>query len=520
MKSAKILAVIVAGVIAICSTAFAEDTQTEAQVAGDIRVARWDVILNDNGLESIDSTANRVVHTASVVYSAALFNADALRAAVNAAAAVNGFEGGSQTMGYTSIEGVDMNHMPPLFFNYSRGRIKQVGVQGVAAGTEAYKKNDDGHIYINLDHANFNISINTFDPSRGVNDRMPQDKPATISYDGQLSLGDALAFSAVVKDKAGMSYRHIIVWEPFKAETRYERDFRAIKGSERWCQLGPKGIRHSADIATVWASHAKHDPSTVSAKWEQALEDGKVIRLTGITRFDKWMYCWWDADGQPVLGSDDSISYLSNDIDHSVRFSTEITGPSDEWKKQTPVSLPGQYLAQHTGPFSFHFANNLDVSGEAVIGVPVGEWEQVGEINKGGTIRVGDVTYMLRDIRPAGDNQLYVLLYPASGVTRKDDFVTISAVSQDGREIDTYSVQPITSYSQSRSYSGFQGISLNNLKTFHVWRRKRQWVTFSGFATEPVTPPNDQITATELAAAVVAGEKSQQPVQTQILPGH
>src|ERR1700691_2540978 len=98
------------------SSALAADPPTESQIPGEIRVARWDVILNDNGLGSIDSTDNSVLHTFNDGYCGAIFNADALRAAVNAAQAVGGLEGGSQSMAYTQIYGNSMYNMQPLYF--------------------------------------------------------------------------------------------------------------------------------------------------------------------------------------------------------------------------------------------------------------------------------------------------------------------------------------------------------------------------------------------------------------------
>jgi len=37
---------------------------------------------------------------------------------------------------------------------------------------------------------------------------------------------------------------------------------------------------------------------------------------------------------------------------------------------------------------------------------------------------------------------------------------------------------------------------LKDLKALHVWKRKMQWVKFSGFATEPVTSPMERVATT------------------------
>jgi hypothetical protein len=276
----------------------------------------------------------------------------------------------------------------------------------------------------------------------------------------------------------------------------------------------PQGIRNASDIALVWAAGAKHPDSVVAPKWEQKLEDGKTVRLIGITRTDKWLYCWWDADGLPVAtnGWVQLGKYYQN---QPVWFSAQVNGSADEWKMQFPSGHPDANRGNPTGPFTTSMATVVDQAGQATIGVPVGPWQQVGEIKKGGSIKVDGTTYILPNVQDNGGNFMYAQFYSQQRNRVDDETVTLSAVGLDGTEIDTNYVPMITGKNYGVPQPNFQGMTLANLKLFHVWKRKIQWVTFTGFATEPTTPPKDQVTPAEVTAAVGAQQNQQQQIQNQ-----
>ena len=282
---------------------------------------------------------------------------------------------------------------------------------------------------------------------------------------------------------------------------------------QRWCQLGPQGVRNAVDVASVWAAQAKPQTPDAAAKWEQKLEDGKVVHLKGITRTDKWLFCWWNGDGLPVaserLGSNQQIQQR-----YPVWFSAEVTGSADEWKIQSPTGHPSDNnRLQPTGEFNQGTSLTIDSAGKAEIGVAVGPWEQLGEIKKGGTIKVGNVTYSLRDIGGSPDFT-YAQFYPTRG-TDDANLVTLSAVKQDGTEVDPSYIQAIKGRNYGTPQPNFQRLGAKDIKTFHVWKRKIQWVTFTGMPTEPVTPPKDQVTPEELNAVVAVQQKAQQEAQEQ-----
>ena len=183
--------------------------------------------------------------------------------------------------------------------------------------------------------------------------------------------------------------------------------------------------------------------------------------------------------------------------------------------KQFPTGHPSRNFGQQSGAFNTNIATVADQDGTATVGVPVGDWEKISEIGKGQTIKVGAMTFRLQDIQSMGDEGVYAQFYVQRGdPTGGGDLVTLSVVKKDGTEVDSDYVQMITGKNYGTPQPQFQGVKLADVKTFEVWRRKHQWVKFSGFATEPVKPPNDQVTDADLTAALAA--QKQQQFQAQV----
>jgi RNA polymerase sigma factor (sigma-70 family) len=482
----------------------AEPPNRPVNPSNQMQVVWWDILLNENGFESIDATDSHTVQTKSEIYQGAIYDADALRAAVNAASAVGGVEGGSESMGRTQTANYGLYFSSAPRFNYILNDKSHVGLRGNVEGPEHYDNAHDNSIHVVLDHGRIAARlIELINNKETVQTSL--DVKASILYDDQLQAGQALAFSTTIKDKAGASYRHIIVWEAFNFDQRDQQDFASVLDSVRWWQLGPKRIKEAADVALVWASRATSSNSTIAPQWEKKLEDGKTIRLQGLTRTDKWLFCWWNADGQPIAL--DNMVPLTRFNDQSLWFAAEISGPVDEWKKAVPAGKSTRDLAEQTGPFQISTCAQVSAD-QAIVGVPVGPWEKLGEIKQGDSMKIGADTYTLRTVQSIGDVAIYVQFSPQRGTTANTDQVTLTAVTQDGTEVASDNLQMITSLNSGIPTPQFRGITKKTLKTFNVWRRKQEWVIFSGFVTEPTPAPSDSVTAAEVAAALAKQQRS------------
>lgn len=479
-----------------------------------IQVARWDVLLNESGMDAFDQLDRRAVETTSKMYQASVYNASALRAAVVAAKSLGGMEGSNQSMAMSqNMQGQYFMHQS-LYFGYYGNQDKKAGINGNANGNESLAAIPDNTaaVHLKVDFASIRIQIH----EPGTSWTEVPDKPS-LAYDGNLAVGEAVAFRGSLKSPTGtQNYYHLIVWEAFRAEPRYMQNYQTVQSPDRWCQLGPEGVRTAADVATVWSTRARHETSQVAPKWERKLDDGKTLRLTGITRSDKWLYCWWDADGQPIA-STNSIS-LSNYSQQQPPcwFSVEIRGSTDEWKKQGPTGKGGnEYSQRGSGEFQSKNIFTANAKGEAVVGVPVGDWEQVGQVTKNGTVKVGTATYRLRELNNSGDNQFYAYFQQervrgAAPADSNTDLITITAVDGDNNEIDPNYIQQVIGENYGMSTPNFNGMPMAKVKLFHVWKRKRQWVRFTDFAQQPVDPPPAQVTPAELHAVIGVREEQQQ----------
>lgn len=478
-----------------------------------VLLARWDVLLSDAGMESLDQVDRKPIESASKGYQPALYDANALRAAINAAKSLGGVDGVNQNMAFSLVyRANDTYHMNnSLYFGYYGDGSKKVGLNGNGSGQERLSAGDDGKsINIKLDYAEVRLQMREVGAQSFTN--VPG--PLAIVYDGRLAAGEAIAMRGALKAANGQTYYHVVVWEAFRAEQRHMQHIQVVQGADTWCELGPDGIRAASDVAAIWASRAKHPPSQVTQKWERKLEDGKVLRLTGLTRSDKWRFCWWDADGQPV-GINYGVSISSSSGAFQLWFNAELTAGEDEWKKQGPTGNSGQEHQQHDGAFQAGINTFVNEKGEAVVGVPVGDWEKFGQLTKsGGTIKVGDDTYRMRPFTASGSSEPFYVSFQReqprgrgavrTGATAvsESDSVTLTAVFNDDTELDPNYVTQMAGENYGTSTPNFNGRSAKDVKTFHVWRRKRQWVRFTDFAKEPLVAPPAQVTPAEITAVL------------------
>jgi hypothetical protein len=496
-------------IVIVCAERQASADESQPGV---IQIARWDVLLTEGGMDPFDQLDRKSVETTSKVYQAAMYDAAALRGAVNAAKSLGGLEGANQNMA-TSYSN-DPSHIymnQSLYFGYYNNQDQKAGINGSANGRESLDIVDGGAaVHLSMDLQNIRLQIH----DAGQSWSQLQETPAIV-YDGKIAPGQALAFRGALKSPQGQTYYHLIVWDVVRTEPRYQQNMQNVQSPEWWCQLGPDGIRAATDVSLVWATKAKHEPSQVSPKWERKLDDGKTLKLTGITRTDKWLYCWWDADGQPIAPTTSVGLSSYAQRQPPAWFTVELRGGADEWAKATPTNHPGDEQRQvNTGEYNSSATFTTNEKGEAVVGVPVGDWQQLGEIKKGGSIKIDNVNYRIRQTNANGDQGFYVYLQRDRGADN-GDLIALSAVSVDDKELDSSYLPQLVGENYGMSMPQFNGMPLAKLKVFHVWKRKRQWVRFTDFAKEPAESPPAQVSAADLTAAASAREQQQQHEQEQ-----
>ncbi len=193
---------------------------------------RWDVLLNDDGMPSIDQIDRQAVETTSRGYQASICDAAALRSGVMAAIGAAGMEGADENMGFSRSQGEGRLLMnPPLYFDYYDLPNQKIGIQGSANGDEQLEITPDGQLHLKLAYKS--VSTRIYD--RTTRKQVPAEKTKpSINYNGLLSPGKSLMFLGTLHN-GNASYYHLIVWEAFKSDPRYDNNFGMIRAADVWC---------------------------------------------------------------------------------------------------------------------------------------------------------------------------------------------------------------------------------------------------------------------------------------------
>jgi len=468
-----------------------------------VQLAQWDVLLNESGLDTIKQLESKPVQTGSKVYEAMLCNAAALRWAVAQAKQAGGVDNVAQSMTFTQNRG-GPQQLQPLYFNYQWDRETTVAIRGIAEGWGQVKAVGDDQVHLRLNYPQVRIQVR--EPQPGTSG--PESSEQSILYDGQLGAGESLAFIGTFTTPSQNPCYHLVVWEAFKAAPWQMETVRMLQDVDWWYQNGPEGLQKTANQAVVWAAAAKHEASQVPPGFEQKLEDGKVVAAVGMCQLDQWPFCWWDGLGQPVAAPQ-MVGVNWYALRHPFWAALTLRGPEQAWSEITPTGHPSENRDDDSrghGPYEISEAFTVDQPGRIVVGIPVGPWQQVGQINVGGFIAADGTRYRLQQTWPAGDNGFVAQFYSNYG---SENLVTLTAVLQDGTEVDpaSYSVPAMVTIRRNDVNPQFNRIHPSQVKTFHVWKRKRQWVTINGFAAQPEEPPTADVPAAQLAAAVEAMQK-------------
>jgi hypothetical protein len=497
MKCATMVLIVLCTLLASTSPSPADPPTTqpaaspEAQYPGRTQIARWDVILNETGMETIRDLGLAEVKTKSIGYEAYLSDGAALRGAVVQAAATNGVEKYSRFM---VLHSGDMQVRATFMTQYGGSSLSPINGNAVGQGTMFYGGIGDNRIHLRADFPSINNQFM-------LSGQALNSPSCSISFDSDLDVGSALVLVTHLTDPSNVAHYHMIVWEAFKARSWQVNYFHNLRDSRWWCENGPDTLRAWSGAAAVWAAGAKHDPHTASPGFETKLEDGKTVHMLGATRSDSWPFCWWDGQGQPVALTDDQV-YFGNQFKKEW-CDIELIGAEGQTSRLLPISAPQPQTrpASHQIMLRYNewMFTNTNSSEEVTFGVSVGPWTKIGQINIGGTIDFQNKTYSLNLMQDSGG--VVVLSLSSGKDTENGDWITVTAVKKDGMELNPFGGRELTPKNFNISPVYFQGVSQADIQTFNVWTRKRKLITFKHIPYQPSPPPSTDVTPQQVAAA-------------------
>jgi hypothetical protein len=486
--------------------------QVEAQVPGQVQLARWDMLLNQAGADAVKKVAQPADST-SKTFAAMTANGFELRQALADAITNNGVEHVSQNMAYAQSYGDPSGSslMIPqgMFLNYynngrsqNRSNIQLSGNAQQSADSVLREAGDK--IKIKLNEQQFNMQIN-----EGGRNSTRVRGTMSIQYDGELNPGDAVLMLAPITAPSKTVYYELIVWETFKADSAAIQLFQNERDSGWWCQNGPAKLRKWAAVASIWEAQASHEAEKVPAKYIKKLDDGKEIQLLGLCRPSDAPFCWWDGDGNAISnGPNNNVGY-EGDPPTGLWAAFEVTGSGKEYRMEHPATQPindNNNNPPEDQPYSQMEATLVgDGTPQVEIGVTVGPWIELAQVNVGDTKQFEGVTFTITRPQSQGQQNFYVQF----GQDKSSDNVfALSAVGPDGKEANSYSYEQAIQFGHP-TFTGnrsmiaqFQDMAMTDVQYYRLCERKRQFVTFDGFAANPLTPVKTDFTPDELAAAM------------------
>jgi len=483
------LAAMVAGGGCFVSRALADAPSTQAaeKLPDEPQLMRWDLIVSQDAIDAIRATG-KPVQTKSVVYSALMCSAADLRGAISEAKA----DGGVVRMGqYSALAqefGMGQRNLFPLQINYYQDNGATIGLQNTGGFQQGVQPAvADGAIKLKIDNP-LSLELTEFATQQRAQ------ISAMLDFDGSLKPGDALAMIGQLTAPSGVNYFHVIVWEVFSADMEESRHIPTQMPVSAWLDGDVKGAVAAADRSIAWTAAAEEHPAPFPAAFQKTLSDGKTVKLLCLTDPHKWYGCGWDpagnASGTPLLGG-----YFGNDS--MLMATAQVDGDAKEWQIAQPA--PGPYDRGAERKFQYSSSAQLKPGDPVVVNVSVGPWQQLGEVTEQQPLTVNGETYALRPLQGGGNQTIAEMRLPQA---TKDE-ITLTAVTADGVDhgtgnIDVIRIDDLSGNDAINAY--FQQVNRGDVVKFHVWKRARETVTFSGYATVPLQTPQAP-SAAELASA-------------------
>jgi hypothetical protein len=477
--------------------------QIESQVPGQIQIVRWDMLLNQAGADALKKVA-QPVDSASKTFQAMTCNGFELRQAMADAMANNGVERVSRDMRYASNSPGTGGWLPPIYLdNYSPDPIARHNLQVwcyARQGEDVFTQETGDKIKIKLDEPDVNIRIAEQSRNRTIGGGS-----ISVKYEGDLIAGDAVVMLAPFTTPSKANYFEMVVWETFKADDRAMQLMQAQRDSGWWCQNGPATVRRWAAGVEIWESHADHEAEDVPAAFSQTLEDGKEVRLLGLCRPSEAPFCWWDADGKPIRNvSNISINYTGGPP-AGLWAQVEIKGKGPQFRIENGPATQPMHPANpgdlpESKTFQQYACTQLpDGADKLEAGVGVGPWREIAQMNFNDEKQADGITYKLGTGSLEGKS---TFIFAFNHDDDANNLTALSPVGIDGKETNYSGEEPFLVLSRKdinpfqNIYTDVQGMAMGDVQYFRLCLCKRQWVSFSGFATKPDTPLNGDAAST------------------------
>jgi hypothetical protein len=443
----------------------------EAQVPGEIQLARWEVVLDDPGAKALMDVLHPM-KTDSKFFQAYQTNGQELRSKLDAIKGTVKFLNFPKSLSFSSEPSQSLALSMSYWLDQQYSAMVYSGRSG-GAGVFDRRANNQLHLKLGYGPVKLMPMANNWQWAK------PTD--GSIFYEGELIAGDAVAFLGDYAGTNRRNFRHLLVYETFNARPE-EMTYFQQNDSAWWCAHGPAQLRAWADAALAWKAKVRQSP-TASPEFEKKLEDGNTLRLVGLCQNSHGPFCWWDPSGNPV-DVQQQIMPLDGNPSGNLIAAVELIGSE-------PKLQPGKTSAT-TRPAD-EWAGVPVANGRVEVSVLVGPWMEAAQVQLGKALTLGGARYQIDNaIRILKDTgcDVRVRIRGRGDHSDHDDF--ISAIDSDGDEhfAENASIPQLIGWKnmmpRDRYYVPvFRDLPLDRLKYFRLLQRKMQWVTFANVATEP-----------------------------------
>ena len=180
-----------------------------------------------------------------------------------------------------------------------------------------------------------------------------------------------------------------------------------------------------------------------------------------------------------------------------------VTGPGEEWRTRQLVQMTMNM------PQDYHFSGCDRVVDESAtrleLGILVGPWKELARLKWGESFNVHGTTYTVASKADGADP--FEVKFTRRGASQDtDELIDFTAVAQNGTEVAAEQYEQAIAFGRKAAidFDGrpdFEGLSKLKVAYFRIMGRKRQWITFSNFATQPNTPPPNLVTPADVENA-------------------